>query len=105
MNGLQLIDTLTYVNYATNRDAAPDVKVESWKNVYGSRTDAMEAKYQEEKKEALTKNIEWEWVDDYMSGGYPATLWRGLDANGDEWEKVTRDFGQLYEEIESIERA
>jgi hypothetical protein len=53
----------------------------------------------------LTDSINWIIADKYMAGGYPSTIHQGVDANGDVWEKVTRDFGQLYEEIESIERA
>jgi len=45
----EIIADLTYINYACNRDAAPHVTPTSWKRVYGSDVDTMEARYQTEK--------------------------------------------------------
>lgn len=43
-----VIDELTYISYAHNRDTS-NVTPESWKKVYGPSVDAMEARYQAEK--------------------------------------------------------
>lgn len=40
---------LTYLNYACNRDVAPNITPQSWKKVYGQEVDEMEARYQAEK--------------------------------------------------------
>lgn len=46
-----LIDYLTYCNYRYNRDISPHITPEQWKTVFPSDVvDAMEKKYQEEKK-------------------------------------------------------
>lgn len=49
MSPLGILDELTYINYAANRDDAPAITPESWKNVYGPDVDEMEARYQTEK--------------------------------------------------------
>lgn len=53
MNALEVFCDLTYINYAANRDAAPQITPQSWKKVYGPEVDLMEERYQAEKsKEA-----------------------------------------------------
>jgi len=47
---LQLIDDLTYRNYAHNRRLAPEVSAESWQKVYGLDVVGFEARYQAEQK-------------------------------------------------------
>lgn len=49
LNPLEIIDRLTYISYATNRDAAPHITPNSWEKVYGPEVDSMEAQYQAEK--------------------------------------------------------
>lgn len=44
----ELIDDLTYFNYAHNRNLSPHITPESWAKVYGQRTPAMEERYQRE---------------------------------------------------------
>lgn len=47
-----LIDALTYRNYAYNRDLFPDIGPELWKLILNAYVvDAMEAKYQTERTE------------------------------------------------------
>lgn len=43
-----LIDRLTFINYACNRDAAPEITPERWARIYPN-VEALEAKYQAEK--------------------------------------------------------
>ena len=45
----KLISDLTYVNYAANRDRAPEITPERWERIYGPTTPAMEARYQRER--------------------------------------------------------
>lgn len=44
----ELIDRLTYINYAHNRTISPSVSVERWRKAYGPTTDAMEEQYQKQ---------------------------------------------------------
>jgi hypothetical protein len=48
-NAQDLIDRLTYINYAFNRERSPHVSVERWARLYGPNTGSMEARYQAEK--------------------------------------------------------
>jgi hypothetical protein len=48
----EVIADLTYINYACNRDAAPQITPEAWARIY-PRADELEARYQTEK--AITK--------------------------------------------------
>lgn len=41
-----IIDELTYISYAHNREIAPHISPERWRKLYGQRTEAMEARYQ-----------------------------------------------------------
>ena len=45
-----LIDALTYSSYRHNREISPEVTPERWRKVFGPSTDAMEQKYQGEKR-------------------------------------------------------
>jgi hypothetical protein len=49
-----IIDRLVYINYAHNRDNAPNISMESWKRVYGKQTEQLEAMYQKEKADEQT---------------------------------------------------
>lgn len=51
MEQQQLIDELIYINYAHNRGLAPEKTPAQWKMVYGAQTDALEARYQAERKQ------------------------------------------------------
>lgn len=54
MNNLQpIVDQLTYINYACNRDASPHITPEQWAKCGYPNVRAMEAQYQAEK--AITK--------------------------------------------------
>lgn len=44
----QIVDELTYVNYACNRDAAPEVPAERWVRMFPNGA-VLEARYQAEK--------------------------------------------------------
>lgn len=44
----QLVDHLTYVNYACNRDRSPEITAEQWAGIF-SNAAAMEVRYQAEK--------------------------------------------------------
>jgi hypothetical protein len=46
----ELIDSLTYSSYRHNREISPEVTPERWRKVFGPSTDAMEQKYQGEKR-------------------------------------------------------
>ena len=46
----ELIDSLTYSSYRHNREISPEVTPERWQKVFGPSTDAMEQKYQGEKR-------------------------------------------------------
>ena len=48
-----IVDELTYVNYACNRDAAPHVAPEQWARCGYPNVPAMEARYQAE--QAITR--------------------------------------------------
>lgn len=45
-----LVDSLTYISYATQRDLAPHITPETWAK-YFDNAEAMEARYQREPKE------------------------------------------------------
>lgn len=49
MGEAQIIDELTYISYATNRDLAPEVSVERWEKHVYQNARAMEVRYQAEK--------------------------------------------------------
>lgn len=50
MRSDELIDELTYINYAHNRDLAPGITPERWKKVYGAEAvEKMEARLQAER--------------------------------------------------------
>lgn len=50
MSEYDIRDTLTYINYAANRDMAPEVTPDKWKRIYGNdRVEQMEAWYQAER--------------------------------------------------------
>ena len=48
MTAGQLIADLTYINYAVNRDASPDITPEQWATIY-PRAAELEARYQAER--------------------------------------------------------
>jgi hypothetical protein len=50
-----LIDRLTYINYAANRDSFPHLTPQSWKRIYGEAVDGMEARYQQEKQDSANR--------------------------------------------------
>jgi len=41
-----LIDELTFQSYAYNRRFSPHLSVESWRRIFGSQTDLLEARFQ-----------------------------------------------------------
>ena len=43
-----IVDDLTYINYAFNRDISPTITPEQWAKLYGPSTDKMEHRYQQE---------------------------------------------------------
>jgi len=49
-----VVDYLTYINYAFNREITPDVSPERWANIYGPKAEAMERRYQKEKNAGKT---------------------------------------------------
>lgn len=55
MTILELVDELTYRNYAHNRRISPGVTPERWAKAYGPTSVAMEARYQAEFNELLAK--------------------------------------------------
>lgn len=48
MTASQLVDELTYRNYAWNRKRSPAVTPDQWATVYGSSTAEMERRFQRE---------------------------------------------------------
>lgn len=50
MTPTQIVSELTYINYAHNRSISPEVSPERWTKVYGARAQAMEERYQRERK-------------------------------------------------------
>lgn len=57
MTILELVDELTYRNYAHNRRISPGVTPERWAKAYGPTAAAMEARYQRELDELLAKEV------------------------------------------------
>jgi hypothetical protein len=53
-----LVDTLTYSSYAHNRQLTPYVTPEQWRVVFGERTAALEARYQDECREVMSRALE-----------------------------------------------
>lgn len=49
-NYSSLIDTLTYRNYAYNRDIAPDKDPKDWEKIYGPKAKDYEKLYQTERE-------------------------------------------------------
>jgi len=50
MTPAEIVADLTYSCYAYNRTISPDITPERWERVFGSRTMAMEARYQKERQ-------------------------------------------------------
>lgn len=42
-----LVDALTYSNYAYNRQRSPEITPQQWEKVFGQKTMMMEARYQQ----------------------------------------------------------
>jgi hypothetical protein len=43
-----VVDELTYLTYAHNRNHAPHASPEDWRCIFGNKIDALEARYQRE---------------------------------------------------------
>lgn len=46
---IDMVATLTYINYSANRDAFPEHTPKSWESIYGPDVAWMEERYQQEK--------------------------------------------------------
>lgn len=46
---IDMVATLTYINYSANRVAAPDITPQSWEKIYGPDVEWMEERFQQEK--------------------------------------------------------
>lgn len=89
--GKEIIYDLVFINYAHNRDLAPDISPERWSRIYGDTT-AMEARYQRELRLAAFDKAYAAWdADLYAAFPNAHLLCPGYDADYprmQEWKKA-----------------